>query len=110
MLHWTPECCTPSIGLNVYVTKWWFRLIWVWYDVATTSCTSRYFRLRLFPFKLFISKNTYDVVENKIAMYRLTVITREQRQDLLETLRSFGMKCDPEEYYLKNVYTERYTT
>jgi hypothetical protein len=48
MIHWTREGEKYKVGLNVYVTKRYIRLVWCWYDHATTTMSARYFRFRFF--------------------------------------------------------------
>ena len=47
MIYYTPEGHCIKLGLNFSLTQGGFRMLWAWYDLATTTVTIYRFRVRL---------------------------------------------------------------
>jgi len=64
MLHFINEGEIPHVGLNIRHGWPWVAFIWCWYDPATYTASSLYFRIRLHRWPIVIfSRNKWNIVD-----------------------------------------------
>ena len=83
MIHWTPEGQVCRLGLNVYLCKHWFRVIWIWADLIKFTKSSYSLRIRWsatgeFKPKIFWRHSSRDILSDYLLSTNLHLITSEQ--------------------------------
>ena len=81
MLHWTPESHELKLGINFYITKKYFRLIFIWITLPL-EIKEIYFRFRFFlsPHIIYRKQNKtqIDIVNDYLFERDLYIRTREE--------------------------------
>lgn len=84
MIHWTPEGATFKVGLNFYATRWYWRVVWRWYDMPLRQVSGWYLRfsIKFSPHWIWERNPPRFVIEEYCKDYGYIVLTKEQALDI----------------------------
>lgn len=101
MIHYTKEGEYVKIGLNFCFLRGGFRVIWAWYNFATTEATAYRFRFRahIKP-RIICEKQTWNVYNQQLSRLDMIPVAREVFEDLMLTQRDMVTYHD-RHYYVK---------
>ena len=92
MIHWTPEGCSLNVGLNIYINKRYFRVIWCWYKTYKHEMVYYYFRFRWLvgneiAIKFFFEKDHWNVISSYLKSNNFHIVSHEVITDLANSHR-----------------------
>jgi hypothetical protein len=83
MIHHTPEGHHIKLGLNFSRARGGFRMMWAWYDFASSTATTHRLRVRLHmaPRILWEAKK-WNVIDTYLMLHDLELVHKEVLADL----------------------------
>jgi len=99
MIHHTPDGTSIKLGLNFNRAPGGFKLMWAWYDFATTTASIYRLRIRLHKApRILWNVRRFNVVDNYLIMNGLELVNSEVLQDLKATEDSMKRTNEPYAY------------